>query len=347
MLQLAWPWIAATLFAPMAVAWLMPPAPLRGDAALRIPFYRLASSWPSGGAAAGLRSTSVVALLAWACLVAAACRPQWVDDPIALPVTGRDLLLAVDISGSMKTADLRRGSYRLSRLQVVKEIAGDFVERRDGDRVGLILFGSRAYLQTPLTFDRHTVRTLLDEALIGLAGEQTAIGDAIGLAVKRLRERPEGNRVLILLTDGASTAGEIAPEKAAELAALEGIKIYAIGVGAEDRGSTLFGHSSDGLDEGTLEHMSQITGGRYFRARDVNELEEIYALVDKLEPLGEDEEMLRPTTELFHWPLASALGLAAGLIVHLLWAARVTRMRERLRTSGATPSANTQGHRNG
>ena len=336
MFQLAWPWLAATAILPALVAWLVPPAPNRSEAALRIPFYRAATGWRSRGAVAGLRRASVVALLAWLCLVAAACRPQWVDDPIALPVTGRDLLLAVDISGSMKTDDLLRGGYRLSRLHVVKEVAGDFIERRDGDRLGLILFGSRAYLQTPLTFDRHTVRVLLEEAVIGLAGEQTAIGDAIGLAVKRLRERPEGNRVLVLLTDGANTAGEVAPHEAAEVAAVEGIKIYAIGVGADELRSQLFTTTAGGLDETTLENIAAVTGGRYFRARDADELEEIYALVDRLEPVGEDEELLRPTTELFYWPLAAALGLAATLLVHLLWAVQVARAGGRIRRLAAT-----------
>ena len=161
-------------------------------------------------------------------------RPQWVGEPIALRISGRDLMLAVDLSGSMKRRDMQVGRDWVTRLAVVKRVAGEFIARRDGDRIGLILFGTRAYLQAPLTFDRPTVRTLLsEEAVIGLAGEQTAIGDAIGLGVKRLRERPAENRVLVLLTDGANTAGEVNPMDAARFAAKLGLKIYTIGVGAD------------------------------------------------------------------------------------------------------------------
>ena len=265
-----------------------------------------------------LRASGWTAALAWLLLVFAACRPQWIHDPVEVPVSGRDLLLAVDLSGSMKTRDLFLDGVPSSRLAVVKEVAGEFIARRVGDRVGLILFGSRPYLQTPLTFDRTSVRQLLDEAEIGLAGEQTAIGDAIGLALKRLRERPAESRVLVLLTDGANTAGEATPREAAELAAADGMKIYAIGVGAG--APTTLGQPLGGgdLDEGTLQVVAEQTGGRYFRARDARELDEIYALLDELEPIARDEELLRPVRELFPLPLGIALGLAAGLLLGVL-----------------------------
>ncbi len=164
----------------------------------------------------------------------AAARPQSVGETVHLPVTGRSIMLAVDLSGSMQTPDMRSGSHAVSRLAAVKAVAGEFIKHRAGDRLGLILFGDEAYLQVPLTLDRNTVRTLLDEAQIGLAGQQTAIGDAIGLAIKRLRDEPIKNRVLILLTDGASNAGNVDPLKAADLAAREGVRIYTIGVGADE-----------------------------------------------------------------------------------------------------------------
>jgi Ca-activated chloride channel family protein len=253
--------------------------------------------------------------LVWLICVAAAARPQWVGEPVQLPAAGRDLLLAVDISGSMEIADMVLQNRNLQRIDVVKLVVGDFVQRRQNDRLGLILFGSNAYLQAPLTFDRTTVNTLLQEAQLGFAGQQTAIGDAIGLAIKRLRERPEASRVLILLTDGANTAGEVEPRHAADLAKLAGVKIYTIGVGAEEMiQQTLFGrrrvNPSADLDEGTLQYIADHTGGTYFRARNPEELVQIYAELDKLEPIELDEEVFRPVAALFHWFLGAALLLS-------------------------------------
>jgi Ca-activated chloride channel family protein len=234
-----------------------------------------------------------------------------VGEPIALPMQGRDLMLAVDISESMAEEDMVLGNRAVDRLTAVKAVAGDFIERRAGDRVGLILFGTQAYQQAPLTFDRPTVRTLLFEAEVGLAGKATAIGDAIGLAVKRLRDDAATDRVLILLTDGANTAGSIEPRKAAELAAKEGVRIYTIGVGSEPRGA--FGLSLGGaqIDEPTLEAIAQATGGRFFRARDLRGLQAIYAALDELEPKVSDEQTYRPVADLFQWPLGAALLFSA------------------------------------
>jgi len=201
----------------------------------------------------------------------------------------------------------------VERLTAVKAVAGDFIERREGDRIGLILFGAQAYLQTPLTFDRKTVRTLLFEAAVGLAGRETAIGDAIGLAVKRLRDQPAESRVLILLTDGANTTGSIQPLKAAELAARAGVRIYTIGVGSEVRGPFGLPMAGASIDEGTLRTIAKTTGGQYFRARDVAGLQAIYSMLDELEPAASDEQTFRPVKELFQWPLATALLLSALL----------------------------------
>ncbi len=311
MVEFAWPWVGLAALLPLVAAYALPPARGTMGAALRVPFFAAARRWAGHGP--GLhRWRLAAALLAWLALVVAACRPQWIGEPTGLPVTGRDMLLAVDLSGSMKTQDLKFGAVPVSRLHVVKRVGGSFIERRIGDRIGLILFGSRAYLQTPLTFDRTTVQALLDESVIGLAGEQTAIGDAIGLAVKRLRRWRESNRILVLLTDGANTAGEIDPLEAAELAATEGLTIYTIGVGADEMlVRRLFGtrriNPSAELDEKTLSAIAEMTGGRYFRARNTEELEEIYQLLDALEPAARDEDWFRPTRELFHWPLAGAL----------------------------------------
>jgi Ca-activated chloride channel family protein len=236
----------------------------------------------------------------------------------------RDLLLAVDISGSMKTPDMVWRGQEINRLDTVKIVVGDFVVRRESDRLGLVLFGTNAYLQAPLTFDRNTVNRLLQEAQLGFAGEKTAIGDAIGLATKRLRQRPDNSRVLILLTDGANTAGQVTPLKAAQLAAQSGIKVYTIGVGADEmKQAGLFGSNfgsrtinpSRDLDEGTLRSIAEETGGEYFRARSPKDLEEIYTLMDTLEPIEQEAETFRPTQALFYWPLLWALGISLLLII--------------------------------
>lgn len=251
--------------------------------------------------------------LPWLLLLLAASRPQWIGDPVPLPVEGRDLMLAIDISGSMEQKDMQIGGQAVDRLTAVKKVAGEFIDRRVGDRIGLILFGENAYLQAPLTFDRKTVKTLLYEAAIGLAGKSTAIGDSIGLAVKKARETKDSNRILIVLTDGQNTAGAIEPLKAAELARAEKLKIYTIGVGADELvvnsffgGKRRINPSSD-LDEASLRKISAITEGRYFRARDTNELEQIYDILNELEPLAEEEQFYRPTDELYFWPLLAAL----------------------------------------
>jgi len=320
-LTLAWPALLAALPLPLLVAWLLPRAPASGGAALRLPFYAGLQSAMGEGRVSGSRLRLMLAVFAWLLLVLAAARPQFVGEPLALPVSGRDLLLAVDISGSMETPDMQLGRQVADRLTAVKAVAGEFIERRQGDRLGLILFGEQAYLQTPLTFDRRTVRTLLNEAAIGLAGKSTAIGDAIGLAVKRLRDRAVENRVLILLTDGANTAGSVDPLKAADLAAAEGLRIYTIGVGAEGRvvrsllGSRRVGNTE--LDEATLTAIAARTGGRYFRARDIAGLEDIYRLLDELEPAGGDEQTFRPVRELYAWPLAAALSISVVLALAL------------------------------
>ena len=319
MFQLAWPWMGLAAAAPLLVAFTVPPAHRSAGAALRIPFHAWVATPVERSRFAPLRGSGLVALFAWLLLVLAACRPQWIHDPVSVPLSGRDLLLAVDISGSMKAKDLVLGGAPASRLDVVKEVAGAFIARRAGDRVGLVLFGSRPYLQTPLTFDLTSVRRLLGEAEIGLAGEQTAIGDAIGLALKRLRERPSEDRVLVLLTDGANTAGEVTPGEAAKLAAANAMKIYSIGVGSDER--SVLGQSpgrAGALDEDTLRVVSDLTGGRYFRARDTRELDAIYALLDELEPIAGDQELLRPVRELFPYPLGAALLLSGGLLLAVL-----------------------------
>ena len=327
MIEFIWPWVFLLLPLPFLASYLLPRAGNR-DAALYVPFFQTLSRLDTSAPHTSVRNLllSGIALLAWALLVAAAARPQWVGDPVELPTTGRDLMLVVDISGSMEAQDMELGGQNANRLQITKSVVGDFVTRRTGDRLGLILFAARAYTQAPLTFDRKTVETLLYEAQIGIIEENaTAIGDGIGLAVKHLRERPLASRVIIMLTDGVNNAGEVTPLQAGELAKREGIKIYTIGIGAETGiASSMFGtrniNPSADLDEATLTQIAEETGGRYFRARDRNELESIYTVLDQLEPVDQEAETFRPTLTLFYWPLGIAILLSFLLVlVKLPW----------------------------
>jgi Ca-activated chloride channel family protein len=302
---------------PLLVRWLLAPVE-RQQAALTVPTvasFKVDEGLRGAGAGEGRVPWRVILLwLIWIALVVAMARPQWTGEPVTLPTSGRDLMLAVDISGSMGTEDLQLGGQLVNRLTVVKNVVGQFIEARQGDRVGLILFGTNAYLQAPLTFDLETVNRLLVEAPVGIAGGKTAIGDAIGLAVKRLRQRPEGERVLILLTDGANNVGEVAPVKAAELAAQDEIRIYTIGVGADEMrlpsllgvfGSRVVNPSAE-LDEETLTDIAETTGGRYFRAQNTAKLVEIYDIIDALEPIEQEAETYRPIAVLYHWPMGLA-----------------------------------------
>lgn len=318
MIHFEWPWLLAALPLPVLIRWLMPAHQPIEQAALKVPFLEDFTDGETRAVSQNQKWPLLLAAVAWFLLVLACTRPQWLGEPIEQAVSGRDLMLAVDLSGSMEEQDFFINKRPVDRLTAAKWVADDFINRRVGDRLGLILFGSQAYLQTPLTFDRKTVMTLLDEAAIGLAGDNTAIGDAIGLAVKRLGDQDANSRVLVLMTDGANTAGEISPLKAAELAAAKHLKIYTIGIGADEMiVRSFFGNRkvnpSVDLDEDTLVKIAESTGGRYFRARNTDELNNIYMLLDKLEPVEKDKQYFRPRSELFYWPLSFAL-LLAGFI---------------------------------
>lgn len=325
MIQLAWPWLLLLLPLPLLVRRLLPAAGEPGTAALRAPFFGVVAAAAGNGGARGRvpRLRLVVAGAAWVLLVTAAARPQWLGEPLEVPLAGRDLMLAVDVSESMQVEDMTLEGRAVDRLTAVQKIAGEFIERRQGDRLGLILFGSQAYVQTPLTFDRATVAHMLADAAIGLAGKRTAIGDAIGLAVKRVGEGAAGERVMILLSDGANTAGAVDPRQAAALAARRGLRIHTVGIGAERmRVRGIFGgrtvNPSAELDEAMLRDVAAATGGRYFRATDSGALEEVYRLIDELEPSLRDTEVFRPLTALYPWPLGAALVLALGLALFTL-----------------------------
>lgn len=325
MIHFDWPWVALFLPLPFILRYLLKPVEAENEAALRVPFLsEFNSDFKSQHKVDVKRKLLLLAILAWCCLVAAGTRPLWLGDFVEIPVSGRDLMLAVDLSKSMIEEDFIVDDKLVNRLYATQAVAGEFIERRVGDRLGLILFGEQAYLQTPLTFDRTTVRALLDESAIGLAGPSTAIGDAIGLAVKRLRVQEKQSRVVILLTDGANTAGEVDPLSAADIAAREGLKVYTIGIGADEKiVRSLFGsrrvNPSTDLDETTLQAIADKTGGRYFRARDTEQLEQIYQILDELEPIEKDVQRFRPQTTLYHWPLALSLLLFLVLFFMRNW----------------------------
>ncbi|VVN76050.1 vWA domain-containing protein [Pseudomonas fluorescens] len=323
MFEFAWPWIFALLPLPWLLRVLLPAAD-SGEPALKVSFLADLEGLARRRARANLPAwrQQTPFLLLWLLLLIAAARPQWLGEPLPVAASGRDLLVAVDVSGSMDFPDMQWQDEDVSRLTLVKHLLGDFLEDREGDRVGLILFGSQAYLQAPLTFDRRTVRIWLDEARIGIAGKNTAIGDAIGLAVKRLRQRPAQSRVLILVTDGANNGGEINPITAARLAFEEGVTIYPIGIGADPDSGTLsflgLNPSLD-LDEPALKEIAEVTGGRYLRARNGEELQAIKETLDQLEPVTQQPTQARPAQALYHWPLAGALLLSMLWVVRARW----------------------------
>ena len=323
MLNFVWPWVLVLIPVPFIYRSLRKPAEVQIQALRSPQLLKMADESSSNHTR--LHSGQfklLILMLIWLGVLLALARPVWVGDPVALPTSGRDILMAVDISGSMEREDMIVDGSQVNRLSAVKSVVGDFVTDRQGDRLGLILFGERAYLQTPLTFDSTTMQILLNEAQIGFAGNGTAIGDAIGLAIKRLQDRPENHRILILLTDGANTAGELDPVRAATLANQAKVKIYTIGIGSDRQESWgLFGkrvtNPSADLDEKTLMDIADITKGQYFRAHNPEELAEIYHELNRLEPIDQESEVIRPVKSLYYWPLAVAFVFSLALILAL------------------------------
>jgi len=324
MIQVAYPLVFIALFIPFIIYFVVPKATTKNPRALKVPFFNeLLSSFANThgfGGGARLSLLKYLVCLIWLLVVISGAGIQWLSKPLSLPQTGRDLLIAIDLSGSMQTPDMVINGDSKTRIDVVKQVASKFIGGRVGDRLGLILFGSQAYLQTPLTFDRKTVGQMLNDATVGIAGEQTAIGDAIGLSVKRLIEYPGTSKALILLTDGGNNSGVLAPVDAAKIAAREHIKIYTIGIGATKmKVQTMFGtqtvNPSSDLDIEGLKQIASITGGEFFRAEDGNSLEDVYAQINKLEPVKADSIIIRPINPLYPWSLGIALILSFILIL--------------------------------
>ncbi|QCI68250.1 vWA domain-containing protein [Phreatobacter stygius] len=315
MFELGWPWLLVLLPLPILVWWLCPPY-RQQVAAVRVPFFALVAQalgeTPSEGAAVARKHPLqwILASVIWILLVLALARPQWFGPPVTKTVSARDLMLAVDISGSMDQADFKAPDGRvLRRLDGVKGVVDDFIAHRQGDRLGLILFGTRAYVQAPFTRDLAVVRSLLAEAEVAMAGEQTAIGDAIGLTITLFAASKAEQRVLILLTDGNDTASRVPPAKAAEIARRHGVIVHTIGIGDPAA------RGENRVDLDSLRQIATGTGGRMFDAADGAQLGAIYAEIDKLTPVKLQSLSWRPKLELFHWPLGAATGLALIALV--------------------------------
>lgn len=292
---------------PMLIAWLAPvyrePRPM-----VRLPFLDRVARL-TGQAADAKPDTAAVprgqrALngLVWMLIVAALARPQWLEEPLTRSLPARDLLVAVDLSGSMETEDFTDADGRqVDRLTAVKEVLREFLSRREDDRIGLIVFGSAAFVQLPFTADKRAVYEMLEETSVRMAGAKTMLGDAIGLAITLFDRSEVPERLLIVLTDGNDTGSQVPPVRAAEIARDRNVLIHTIGVGDPTTAG------EEALDETVLKTVAGATGGRYFHAANRGELAQIYATLDEMVPRKIEVISHRPRRDLFHWPLGAAL----------------------------------------
>ncbi len=328
MLGFDWWWALLLLPLPQLVRMLLT-ASTNAQLALAVPML---SRQPYQDSSIRLTSSRLGGLCLWAfwiCLILAACRPFWLGEPISRTVSGRDLMLAVDISGSMSESDMTIGSKAASRIDVLKLVVGKFIERRHGDRIGLILFGTNAYTYVPLTFDLDALGDLLADISTGLAGRHTAIGDALGLAVKSMRKQKSRHKVLILVSDGSNTAGFKNPIGAARAAARQGLTIHTIGIGTDAEAlARIYGAPSIptglALNERLLANVAEVSGGQYFRATNLAALEQIYLALDKLEPVDYEYPSHRPRHELYPLPLTAGLLVMLLHLLARLWKTRVS-----------------------
>jgi Ca-activated chloride channel family protein len=320
MFELAFPWALLLLLLPFFL-YLLPGVSTRLPIALKVPhFQEIAAVVRQSHYPLRKSLQGGLLYLIWFLLIFAFAGPRWVGELQPLAREGRNIMLVLDLSGSMELPDMVLNSRPVSRLTVVKQAAEEFVRERVDDRIGLILFGTRAYLQTPLTYDRHSVLLRLQDADVGLAGQTTSIGDALGLAIKRLQDVPAKGRVIILLTDGANNSGVLSPLKAAELARDDNIKVYTIGLGSEEEVRALntpfFSMNASDLDEKSLQTVAEMTGGQYFRATDMQSLNAIYKTINHLETTNQEAATVRPQQDYYPWPLGLALLLFAGWLSH-------------------------------
>lgn len=310
MISLGLPWALLLLPLPVAV-YLGLPAYRQSPAAVRVPDLQrladLSGQTPSAGAMVSPRSRWqwIILCAVWVALVLALARPQWLEPPVVREQSMRDLLLAVDLSSSMEAEDFADSQGRVvDRLTAVKQVLDDFLSRRQGDRIGLIVFGSAVFAQAPFTEDLDVLRTLLDELQVRMAGPKTALGDAIGLAMTLFEGSEVDQKVLIILTDGNDTGSLVPPARAAEIARDNGIVIHTVAVGDPATAG------EEQLDTGSLTAVAEVTGGRFFFAADRDQLEQIYSELDALNPRQVETLSFRPQRDLFQWPLGLAMGLS-------------------------------------
>ena len=311
MLEFLFPWAFLLLPLPLLFRRYLPAAAASGSA-LAVPLFEYQEFSIQANQSKRHQWAKSLLTIVWIGLVLAASRPVWTEDPVTRSESGRDLILAVDISGSMGEADMLIDASPASRIDALKLVVGRFIDRREGDRIGLILFGTNAYTFVPLTFDLGTLNELLQDVSTGLAGRRTAIGDAIGLAVRTMREQETEHKVLILVTDGSNTAGFGDPVQAALAARQEGLTIYTIGVGSDAEAlGKIYGTQAippgTALNEALLKTVARVTQGEYFRAVDSVSLENIYQSLDQLEPVEYQHQSYQPRMERFHWALLPSI----------------------------------------
>ena len=320
MIEYAYPQFWWLIFLPLAAYMFLPAAAKMYGDALKIPFVsdiiKIQSEFNSKVNTAlpthSVGGKFLLAMLMWGFAVAALCRPQWVGEPQRVHSEGRDILLVVDISQSMNERDFVYQRRQYDRLTAVKNVVDAFVDKRIEDKIGLVLFGTRAYLQVPLTFDRQALKEVLWQTEAGMAGNSTSIGDAVGVALKNMKSEEDNraNKVIVLLTDGENNDGALSMAQAINLAKQEGVKIYTIGVGSDERsffGGLFTAPVDSGLDEASLQQLALETKGTYFRAKDVNSLMQIYDAINQLEPQEQEGRFVQETKELFYWPAAAAI----------------------------------------
>jgi Ca-activated chloride channel family protein len=312
-IQFAAPWLFILLPLPWLLRRFLPKYRAERPA-VYVPFMgrlrRVTGREASRGSPASKRAVIQWLLLptAWIALVVAVARPQWLEDPVVIEQPMRDLLVALDLSGSMETKDFSgEAGEAADRLTAAKQVLDEFLSRRDGDRVGLVFFGTAAYVQAPFTADLGVVRELLDEAQVRMLGPRTAMGDAIGTAISLFERSEVEERVLIVLTDGNDTGSMLPPVRAAEVAADNGITIHTVAMGDPEAAG------EQALDEETLEQVATTTGGQFFHASDRQELETIYQALDDLNPREVETRSYRPQSEMYHWPLALVVVLSLVL----------------------------------
>jgi Ca-activated chloride channel family protein len=321
-LEFAHLWAFLLLPLPLLVWWLAPPQRERVSA-MRVPFFEQIAAAAGSEARAGAvvmrrrRLQMITAILAWALLVAGLAKPEWVGEPIVRTEAARDIMLALDLSGSMDYVDFpgEKGTD-VSRFAAVQRVVDRFVAERESDRVGLIVFGTRAYLQLPFTRDLDTARALVDLMEVGMAGPKTALGDSIGLAINAFESSEVDDRLLILLTDGNDTASKMTPINAADIANLNGVEIYTIGIGNTEA------TGEDRVDFETLAAIARRTGGEFFNAESELALESIYRRIDETAVADVRAQSWRPRESLVHWPAGLAVMLVLTAYALLLLRSR-------------------------